>query len=124
MAQDGSESVHDQMIDDLINANDKYEAAIAMQPEANPYNWYKPLDADGDDISDKAIFEDGGATTRRSIRKIDPNILKSHEKIADNFSKSSEASFDTIFRDAGTISHRSNDEHLPKGSYDNFSDHN
>ncbi len=26
----------DQMIDDLIDANDKYEAAIALQPEANP----------------------------------------------------------------------------------------
>ncbi len=35
-AQDGSEEVPDQMIDDLINANDKYEVAIALQPEAKP----------------------------------------------------------------------------------------
>ncbi len=106
------------MIEDLINADDKYEAAMALQPEAKPNHNSTSYDADEDDISDKTIFEDGGATTRRSIRKSDPNILKSHEKIADNFSESSEASSDTIFQDAEAISRRSDGEHLPKGSYD------
>jgi hypothetical protein len=115
MAQDGSEAVHDQMIDDLINANDKYEAAIALQPEAKTNHISSSYDADEDDVSDKAIFEDGEATTRRSIRKSDPNILKSHEKIADNFSESSEASSDAIFREAGTISRWSGGKVLSKG---------
>ena len=130
MAQDGSESVHDQMMEDLINANDKYEAAIAMQPEANPKYISSSFDADDDDISDKAIFEDGGATKRRSILKSDPNILKRHEKIADNYSESSGGSSDTIFQDERTIGDRSDGKVLSKGNYDsrkmldNFSDHN
>ena len=130
MAQDGSESVHDQMMEDLINANDKYEAAIAMQPEANPKYISSSFDADGDDISDKTIFEDGGATKRRSILKGDPNILKRHKKIADNYSESSGGSSDTIFQDERTIGDRSDGKVLSKGNYDsekmldNFSDHN
>ena len=130
MAQDGSESVHDQMMEDLINANDKYEAAIAMQPEANPKYISSSFDADDDDISDKTIFEDGGATKRRSILKSHPNILKRHDKIADNYSESSGASSDTIFQDEGTIGGRSDGKVLSKGNYDsgkmldNFSDHN
>jgi hypothetical protein len=41
-----------------------------IQPEANPNNFSGPLDTDGDEISDEAIFEDSEATliTRRSIR--------------------------------------------------------
>jgi hypothetical protein len=55
MAHDGSEEVPDQMVDDLINANDKYEAAIALQPEANPNCISSSYDADEDDICDEAI---------------------------------------------------------------------
>ncbi len=101
-----------------------------MQPEANPNHISSSYDANEDDISDEAIFEDGGATTRRTIRKSDPNILKSHEKIADNFSESPEASSNTIFQDAGAIGSWSDGKVLSKGSYDsgkmldNFSDHN
>ncbi len=35
-APDNALATDDQMIDDIINANDKFEAAIALQPEANP----------------------------------------------------------------------------------------
>ncbi len=84
--------------------------------------------ADGDDISDEAIFEDGGAITRRSIRKSVSNILNSYEKIADNFSESSEASSDTIFQVGEAINRRSGGKSFSKGScdsgkmLDNFSD--
>ena len=74
-AQDNALATDDQMVDDIINANDKYEAAIALQPEANPSRISSSYDANDDDISDEAIFEDGEATTRRSIRKSDPNIV-------------------------------------------------